>query len=53
MDTSTLKQSNGAAKAEASLKNLVLGEPDQVEAQNVLDWARARIEIAQSGSVAH
>jgi F-type H+-transporting ATPase subunit epsilon len=41
------------AKAEASLKNLVLGEADQIEAQNALDWALARIEIANSGSVAH
>jgi F-type H+-transporting ATPase subunit epsilon len=41
------------AKAEARLKGLVLGEQDQVEAQNDLDWALARIEIAQSGAAAH
>lgn len=41
------------AKAEANLKNLVLGESEQVEAQHALEWALARIEIAQSGNVAH
>lgn len=39
--------------AEERLKTLVLGEPDQLEAQNDLDWALARIEVAQSGSAAH
>lgn len=41
------------AKAEAQLKTMTLGEPDQVEAQAKLEWALARIEVAQSGSVAH
>lgn len=39
--------------AEQRLKTLVLGEPDQLEAQNDLDWALARIEVAQSGAAAH
>lgn len=38
------------AKAEARLKGLVAGDQEQVEAQNDLDWALARIEIAQSGT---
>jgi F-type H+-transporting ATPase subunit epsilon len=41
------------ANAEARLKTMTLGEPDQVEAQSDLDWAIARIEVAQSGSAAH
>lgn len=52
-DVSLDKAKADQAKAEASLKNLVLGEADQIEAQNSLDWALARIEIAQSGNVAH
>jgi F-type H+-transporting ATPase subunit epsilon len=39
--------------AEQRLKTLVQGDPDQVEAQSELDWALARIEVAQSGGVAH
>jgi len=41
------------AKAEQRLKTLVIGEPDQIEAQTQVDWARARIEVASSGGVAH
>jgi F-type H+-transporting ATPase subunit epsilon len=52
-DVSVEKAKADQAKAEAKLKNLVLGEADQVEAQNALDWALARIEIAHSGSAAH
>lgn len=39
--------------AEGRLKNVVLGEPDQVDAQNAYDWALARIEVAGSGGTAH
>ena len=39
--------------AEARLKNAVLGEPDQLEAQSEYEWASARLEIAGSGSAAH
>ena len=39
--------------AESRLKNAVLGEPDQLEAQSEYDWANARLEIASSGSAAH
>jgi len=42
-----------ATAAQERLKGLVLGDPEQVEAQQDLDWALARIEVAQSGSVAH
>jgi F-type H+-transporting ATPase subunit epsilon len=52
-DVSLDKAKADQANAEARLKSLVLGEPDQVEAQNALDWALARIEIAQSGTAAH
>ena len=52
-DVSIEKAKADQAKAEARLKGLVLGEQEQVEAQNDLDWALARIEIAQSGSAAH
>jgi len=41
------------AKAEAQLKTMTLGDPDQLEMQAELDWALARLEVAQSGSVAH
>jgi F-type H+-transporting ATPase subunit epsilon len=41
------------ANAEARLKTMTQGEPDQLEAQADLDWAVARLEIAQSGAVAH
>ena len=40
-------------QAEAKLKNAVLGEPDQLEAQSEYEWASARLEIAGSGSAAH
>ena len=40
-------------QAEAKLKNAVLGEPDQLEAQSEYEWASARLEIAGSGSTAH
>jgi F-type H+-transporting ATPase subunit epsilon len=39
--------------AEAKLKNAVLGDPDQLEAQSQYDWASARLEVAGSGSAAH
>jgi F-type H+-transporting ATPase subunit epsilon len=39
--------------AEQRLKTLVLGEPDQLEAQSDLDWALARIEVSTNGGVAH
>jgi F-type H+-transporting ATPase subunit epsilon len=52
-DVSIDKAKADQAKAEARLKGLVLGEQEQVEAQNDLDWALARIEIAQSGAAAH
>jgi F-type H+-transporting ATPase subunit epsilon len=52
-DVSVDKAKADQAKAEARLKGLVLGEQEQVEAQNDLDWALARIEIAQSGAAAH
>jgi len=42
-----------AATAQERLKTLVLGDPEQVEAQQDLDWALARIEVAQSGGAAH
>jgi F-type H+-transporting ATPase subunit epsilon len=40
-------------KAEAKLKNAVLGDPDQLEAQAAYDWATAQLEVAGSGSAAH
>lgn len=52
-DVSVDKAKADQAKAEARLKGLVLGDQEQVEAQNDLDWALARIEIAQSGAAAH
>lgn len=52
-DVSVDKAKADQANAEARLKGLVLGDQEQVEAQNDLDWALARIEIAQSGSAAH
>jgi F-type H+-transporting ATPase subunit epsilon len=52
-DVSLDKAKADQANAEARLKGLVLGEQEQVEAQNDLDWALARIEIAQSGAAAH
>jgi F-type H+-transporting ATPase subunit epsilon len=52
-DVSLDKAKADQEEAEARLKNLVLGEQEQVEAQNDLDWARARIEIAQSGATTH
>ena len=52
-DVSLDKAKADQAKAEARLKGLVLGDQEQVEAQNDLDWALARIEIAQSGAAAH
>lgn len=52
-DVSVEKAKADQAKAEARLKGLVLGEQEQVEAQNDLDWALAQIEIAQSGASAH
>lgn len=52
-DVSIEKAKADQAKAEERLKGLVLGEQDQVEAQNDLDWALARLEIAQSGATAH
>jgi F-type H+-transporting ATPase subunit epsilon len=52
-DVSIEKAKADQATAEARLKGLVLGEQDQVEAQNDLDWALARIEVAQSGATAH
>jgi F-type H+-transporting ATPase subunit epsilon len=52
-DVSVDKAKADQAKAEARLKGLVLGDQEQVEAQNDLDWALARIEVAQSGAAAH
>jgi F-type H+-transporting ATPase subunit epsilon len=52
-DVSVEKARADQAAAEERLKGLVLGETEQVEAQNDLDWALARIEIAQSGTTAH
>ena len=52
-DVSVEKAKSDQAKAEARLKGLVLGDQEQVEAQNDLDWALARIEIVQSGGAAH
>lgn len=52
-DVSLEKAKADQAKAEERLKGLVLGDQDQTEAQNALDWALARIEIAQSGAAAH
>jgi len=40
-------------KAEAKLKNAVLGDPDQLEAKNEYEWATARLEVASSGSATH
>jgi F-type H+-transporting ATPase subunit epsilon len=52
-DVSVDKAKADQEKAEARLKGLVLGETEQVEAQNDLDWALARIEVAASGNLAH